>query len=134
MKKIIEEIKKLIKEANEQSDVHALIDINMRLSGFLIYLVEREGDLLKEKLHAYNERKNFEADYCIKSDEGITKAEKMSIVASKEYRNTELTSEVEYQKLRGFRSQVNEFCEALRQKISAARREMEQNKYNDTQR
>ena len=121
--KLISEIKQLIKEANKTSDINRLIEINMRISGFLIYVAEKESDALRNKLAAYNERKEFEADFCLRSTEGITKAEKAAVVASQKHRIEEMETEVVYNRIRGFRTQVSEFCQALMQKIAALRRE-----------
>lgn len=73
---MVNEIKALIKQANNTNVIADLIDINMRITGLMVYFIESEGKLLKEKLVAYNERKMAQARYCIESDEGITKAEK----------------------------------------------------------
>lgn len=126
--KIISEIKQLIKLANETQDVPSLIDISLKVNGYLIYIAEEESDALRNKLVAYNERKEFESDFCLKSTDGITKAEKAAIVASKKYRLEEMETEVIHSRIKSFRTQCTEFCEALRQKISALRREMETSK------
>ena len=123
--KLIEEIKSLIKEANETNDITALININMKIRGYLIYVAELEIPLLRQKLMAYNDRKNFEAKHCLVSASGITKAEKEAIVNSKDLRDLEISTEVEWMATRNFRTQCNEFCEALGQKIAALRKEYE---------
>ena len=123
--KIVEEIKSLIKEANETTDVSKLIDLNLKISGYLVYVSEETATALRAKLIAYNERKEWEANYCITSDEGITKAEKAATVKSKPQRMAELETEVTYNKIKGFVTQLNEFQQALRQKVSYLRRESE---------
>lgn len=126
---MITEIKQLIKDANNTTVISALIDINMKISGYLVYFAEQESEALRKKLVAYNLRKEFEANYIITSDEGVTKAEKYAVVKSKDLRDNEIATEVEYQAARSFRSQVNELVQALTQKIAHLRREAETSKY-----
>lgn len=125
MSKVIEEVKALIKESNQTTDISRLIDINMKISGFLVYLMEDEIAALKSKLVAYNERREAEADFCLKSESGITKAEKEAVIATKKQRIEETETEIIWQRVRGFRTQVNEFVSALTQKIANLRREKE---------
>lgn len=125
----IKEIKSLIIQANKTTVIADLIDINMRITGLMVYFIESEGKLLKEKLSAYNERKMAQARLCIESDEGITKAEKSAILKTKDLQDKELQTEVEYQAARSFRMQVSEFCQALVQKIANLRSEQSQTKY-----
>jgi len=122
---MISEIKALIKQANNTTVIGDLIDINMKISGFLIWAAESENKLLEKKLSAYNDRKLFQARAALESGDGITKAEKQATVYSKKYMDNELKTEVEYQAARSFRSQVNEFTQALTQKIAFLRRESE---------
>jgi GTPase involved in cell partitioning and DNA repair len=119
----IEEIKKLIRQANATNVINDLIDFNMKISGYLCYMAEQEAELLKKKLDAYNERKDFEANFVLTSDEGVTKAEKIATVKSKTHRATEVITEYEFQKMKSFRTQCNEFSQALTQKIAALRSE-----------
>ena len=128
--KIVEQIKSLIKAANETDSVRDLIEINMKINGYLVFMCELESSALNDKLAAYNERKEFEAMYTVKFDGGVTRGEKEAIAASKKQRGLEIATEVTYQKMRGFRTQVNEFCQALTQKIANLRREIETSKLN----
>ena len=121
----VEEIKSLIKEAAKAQELNQLIDLNLRISGYLIFCAEKESELLRDKLEAYHLRKQFEADFCLRSSSGVTKAELEATAAAKEHREKEWRTEYEYQKLRTFRSQVNEFTDSLRQKVAALRREKE---------
>lgn len=122
--KIIEETQSLIKQANQSDNVNTLSDINLKLQGYLFFLSSEESKALLAKLEAYNKRKDFEADYCVTSSEGITKAEKMATVASRDLRQQEVMTEVAWQRIRGYRQQGNEFCDALKQKIAILRQEM----------
>jgi hypothetical protein len=126
---MIEEIKNLIRLSNTTTVINDLIEYNMKIAGYMVYLSQTEADLLKQKLIAYNERKEFEANYVITSDEGVTKAEKYAIVKSKPLRDKEIETEYSWQKAKGFRTQVNEFMETLRQKIAALRKEHDLNKF-----
>jgi len=129
MKKIIDEIKKHMHLVKGNTNISELIDANIHICGLLVYLAESESELLKEKLVAYNERKIKQARLCLESDEGITKAEKQSILKSQPEMMRELESEVSYQAARSFRSQVNEFSQALVQKIAHLRAEQATTKY-----
>lgn len=129
MTKEIKEIKQLIIKANQTTVITDLIDINMKISGYLVYLSEEEGALLKNKLVAYNERKITQAKLCLGYKDGVTKGERYAIVNTQDLMKEELDTEVEYQMARSFRVQVSEFCQALTQKIVALRRESEQTKY-----
>lgn len=126
---MVNEIKELIKQANHTTVISDLIDLNMRITGLLVYFAGEENKLLEKKLAAYNERKLFQARLMVESSEGITKAEKMATIKSKEYMDKELQTEVEWQAARSFRSQVSEFCQALTQKIANLRAEHAATKY-----
>lgn len=123
--KIISEIKDLIKQANQAQDINTLIDLNMRISGLLLYLCEEETEACKTYLEAYNARKYFESEYVIKSALGVTKAENMAAVESRTLKQEETTAEIIYNRIKSFRFQANEFSGVLTQKIANLRREIE---------
>lgn len=123
--RILSEIKSLIKEANESYDINRLIDINLKISGYLFYVQEDETEAHKTYLDAYNERKTAEASYCIKSDLATNKAEKMALIETRELKQLEIKSEVIYQDIRGKRQIIADFTGVLTQKISCLRREFE---------
>ena len=131
MKKTIEEIKKLMDSVKGNTNISELIDANIRICGLLIYAAESESELLKNKLVAYNERKIKQARLCLESNEGITKAEKKSIIDTQKEMQVELESEVTYQAARSFRMQVGEFSQALVQKISFLKQEQATTKYQN---
>ena len=126
---IIKQVQEGVAKANHTDNISELIALNLKINGYMMYFSQYESDMLKEKLIAYNERKNFEALFIVKSDKGVTMAEKEATVASKEYREKEIETEVTYNAARSFRSQVNGFCDALTQKIANLRREAELNKF-----
>lgn len=123
--KIVEDIKKLIKEANHTTDINQLIDMNVRLSGYLFYLQEEETLAHKNYLDAYNERKFAEASFIIKSDLPTNKAERQAIIETRELKQIETVSEVIYNDIKGKRFTTAEFIGVLTQKISNLRREWE---------
>lgn len=123
--KIVEDIKKLIREANHTTDINKLIDMNVRLSGYLFYLQEEETSAHKNYLDAYNERKFAEASFIIKSDLPTNKAEKQAIIETRELKQIETVSEVIYNDIKGKRFTTAEFIGVLTQKISNLRREWE---------
>jgi hypothetical protein len=123
--KIIDDIKKLISAANHESDIAKLINMNVRLSGYLFYLQEEETSAHKAYLDAYNERKYAEASFIIKSDLATNKAERQAIVETRELKQIETISEVIYNDLKGKRFASSEFIGVLTQKIANLRREFE---------
>ncbi len=123
--KIIDDIKKLIAEANHTTDINKLIDMNMRLSGYLWHLQEEETSAHKAFLDAYNERKYAEASYIIKSDLATNKAERQAIVETRELKKIETVSEIIYNDIKGKRFTTAEFIGVLTQKISNLRKEWE---------
>lgn len=123
--KIVEDIKKLIKEANHTTDINQLIDMNVRLSGYLFFLQEEETSAHKSYLDAYNERKFAEASYIIKSDLATNKAERQAVIETRELKQVETISEVIYNDIKGKRFTTAEFIGVLTQKISNLRKEWE---------
>lgn len=123
--KIVEDIKKLIKEANHTTDINRLIDLNVRLSGYLFYLQEEETIAHKNYLDAYNERKFAEASFIIKSDLATNKAERQATIETRELKQIETISEVIYNDIKGKRFTTAEFIGVLTQKISNLRKEWE---------
>lgn len=123
--KIIEDIKKLIKEANHTTDINKLIDLNVRLSGYLFYLQEEETIAHKNYLDAYNDRKFAEASFIINSDLATNKAERQAVIETLEKKQIETISEVIYNDIKGKRFTTAEFIGVLTQKISNLRKEWE---------
>ena len=123
--KIIDDIKKLISAANHESDISKLIDMNVRLSGYLFYLQEEETSAHKAYLDAYNERKYAEASFIIKSDLATNRAERQALIETRELKQIETVSEVIYNDLKGKRYASSEFIGVLTQKIANLRREFE---------
>ena len=123
--KIIEDIKNLIKQANHESDISKLIDMNVRLSGYLFYLQEEETSAHKAYLDAYNDRKYAEASFIIKSDLATNRAERQALIETRELKQIETISEVIYNDLRGKRQTSADFIGVLTQKIANLRREFE---------
>lgn len=123
--KIIQDIKKIIADANKETDINRLIDLNMRLSGYLFYLSEEETAAHKAALDAYNERKQFEAMHVIQSTEAVSKSEKRAIVESKQLRSIEAATEAIYQHIKNIRYSGSGFVDVLQQKIAFLRREDE---------
>jgi len=125
MIEIIAAIKKLIRQANQETDINNLININLKLSGNLFLLQEQETMAHKAYLEAYNERKYEEAHYVIKSDLATNKAEKHAIVETRELKQIETVSEVIYNDIKGKRQTAADFIGVLTQKIANLRREKE---------
>lgn len=123
--KIVDDIKKLIKEANHTTDINQLIDMNVRLSGYLFYLQEEETSAHKAYLDAYNDRKFAEASFIIKSDLATNKAERQAIIETRELKQIETISEVIYNDIKGKRFTTAEFIGVLTQKIANLRREFD---------
>ncbi len=123
--KIVEDIKKLIAEANHTTDINKLIDMNMRLSGYLWHLQEEETSAHKAYLDAYNERKYTEASLIIQSDLATNKAERQAVVETRELKKIETISEIIYNDIKGKRFTTAEFIGVLTQKISNLRKEWE---------
>lgn len=123
--KIIDDIKKLISAANHESDISKLIDMNVRLSGYLFYLQEEETSAHKAYLDAYNERKYAEASFIIKSELATNRAERQALIETRELKQIETVSEVIYNDLKGKRYSSSEFIGVLTQKIANLRREFE---------
>lgn len=123
--KIIDDIKKLIAEANHTTDINKLIDMNMRLSGYLWHLQEEETSAHRAFLDAYNERKYTEASLIIQSDLATNKAERQAVVETRELRKIETVSEIIYNDIKGKRFTTAEFIGVLTQKISNLRKEWE---------
>lgn len=123
--KIIDDIKKLIAEANHTTDINKLIDMNMRLSGYLWHLQEEETSAHKAFLDAYNERKYTEASLIIQSDLATNKAERQALVETRELKKIETVSEIIYNDIKGKRFTTAEFIGVLTQKISNLRKEWE---------
>lgn len=123
--KIIDDIKKLIAEANHTTDINKLIDMNMRLSGYLWHLQEEETSAHRAFLDAYNERKYTEASLIIQSDLPTNKAERQALVETRELKKIETISEIIYNDIKGKRFTTAEFIGVLTQKISNLRKEWE---------
>lgn len=123
--KILAEIKALIKEANESSDISRLIDINLKIAGYLFYIQEDETEAHRAYLDAYNERKYEEASFCVKSDIAQNKAEKMAILETRNLKRLETSAEVIHQDIKGKRQVISDFTKVLTQKIANLRAEYE---------
>ena len=122
---IVETIKNLIVEANGTNDILRLIEISLKISGYLVTFTETEAGYFRDSKAAYHERKVFEAKATLSSASGITKAETEAVRDSEPLRNKEMTTEYIYKTANSFRVQCNEFQQALRQKVSYLRRESE---------
>lgn len=122
---ILSEIKGLIKQANQAQDINTLINLNMRISGLLLYLCEEETNAHKDFLEAYNARKYFESEFVTKSDLAVGKAQSQAVVQSRTLKQEETTAEIIYNRIKSFRFQANEFSGVLTQKIANLRREIE---------
>lgn len=128
MNKIVEEIKSLIKEASSSEDVHRLIEISMRISGLMVFFCEQEKNLFEAAAAAYNTRKQKMANAALSSPDGVTKAELQAERDFSQLRTEEALAEAKLSYAKNFRMQVNDFCDALRQKVGYLRREMETTK------
>lgn len=123
--KAIEEIKKMVKAAQKETDINKLIDLNMRLSGFLVYLQEDISARHKAFLIAYRDRKLSEAQFVVKSDSGVTKAEREAIIDTRLLKETEVATETIYKYMVGVAISASDFVKVLTQKISSLRKEDE---------
>jgi hypothetical protein len=128
LESIIPEIKKIIIDSNKTNDIDKLIGYNLRMAGYSFYLGEYVNDCYRTSLDCYNLRKEFEANYIVTGEGGVSRLQAESIVKSKEYRLNEVDSEVMYNRLKGYQNNIDQFIQANTQKIAHLRKEFENSK------
>ncbi len=126
--KILEDIPKVIAEANKSQSVNKLIDYNLRLAGYLYHLNEYENLAHRAYLDAYNERK-YQTALITKEGQGsATDRATNAEIEIKDFRMKESEAEILWKKLQGIKFSTSEFIGVLTQKIAYLRKENETSK------
>ena len=121
--KTIAKVRELIKECQGVRSIDELLDLSLRISGYMVYLSEQETESFREWNQTVFKRKVLEAKFVKKSSESATKAAELAKVEHESFRENESIHESDYKKLQTFRVSVKEFLESLRQKISYLKQE-----------
>ena len=131
MNSVIPLIREQMKIANQTEDnITVLINCELKIAGFLFRLNEEVRDALREKLSAYNERKEADATIILTAEGTLGKKEAQSITQNKSFRDKELETEVTYVYLKGAWSATTEYLSALAQRISFLKKEWESRNKN----
>ena len=120
--KVIQEIEKLIKESTTD-DILSRLQIQEKISGYLIFLQEEEFNFLQAYKSAYTKRKIGESEFIAKSTDGVTRAAATAAYERKELREEETEMELAVDRLRMFRLAVKDHMENMRQRTSYLRYE-----------
>ena len=119
------QIKDLIIEANKTEDLESLINLNLRLAGYLFLLSDEESKFHKGYTDAYTTRKVEEARAKINAEGSLGDRETKSIIECEELRKVCDSYEVLYTKIKADRFALSEFIGVLTQKISYLKKEKE---------
>lgn len=123
---VIPLIREQMKIANQTKDnITVLINCELKIAGFLFRLNEEVRDALREKLSAYNERKEKDAQHILTGEGTLGKKEAEAIVNNKAERDRELETEVTYVYIKGGVGATEEYLKALSQRIAHLRKEWE---------
>lgn len=118
IEKTITTVKGFIKDCQNNNDIHSLLDLSMKISGYMVYLAEEETTAFKEWNQTTFKRKVLEANFVKESKDSATKAQELAKVEFEPFRENESIHESDYKRLMIFRISVNNFLESLRQKVS----------------
>lgn len=129
--KIINEIQKIIVEANKSESIDLLIKNNLRLAGFLFHINVLENEAHRLYLDAYNERKYQTALFTRESQGTQGERANEAEIQIRDFRAIESKSEILWDKLKGVKFSTTEFIGVLTQKIAYLRRESEITKQNN---
>lgn len=123
--KLLEEIKKAVTEANKTEDLETLINLNVKIAGYLYLLSEVETSAHKGYTDAYTNRKIEEAKSKLNNEGSLGDREAKSLIECQEFRIIENKFEVLWQNMKNTRFSTTEFIDVLKQKIAYLRKEKE---------
>jgi hypothetical protein len=123
--KLLEEIKKAVTEANKTEDLETLINLNVKIAGYLYLLSEIETSAHKGYTDAYTNRKIEEAKSKLNNEGSLGDREAKSLIECQEFRIIENKLEVLWQNMKNTRFSTTEFIDVLKQKIAYLRKEKE---------
>jgi hypothetical protein len=123
--KLLEEIKKAVTEANKTEDLETLINLNVKIAGYLYLLSEVETSAHKGYTDAYTNRKIEEAKSKLNNEGSLGDREAKSLIECQEFRTIENKFEVLWQNMKNTRFSTTEFIDVLKQKIAYLRKEKE---------
>jgi hypothetical protein len=121
--KLLEEIKKAVTEANKTEDLETLINLNVKIAGYLYLLSEVETSAHKGYTDAYTNRKIEEAKSKLNNEGSLGDREAKSLIECQEFRIIENKFEVLWQNMKNTRFSTTEFIDVLKQKIAYLRKE-----------
>ena len=120
--KLLEEIKSAITQANKTDDLETLINLNVKLAGYLFLLSEIETSAHKGYTDAYTARKVEEAKAKLSNEGSLGDREAKALIDCEEFRKTECKFEVLWQNMKNTRFATTEFIDVLKQKIAYLRK------------
>ena len=123
--KLLEEIKKAVTEANKTEDLETLINLNVKIAGYLYLLSEVETSAHKGSTDSYTNRKIEEAKSKLNNEGSLGDREAKSLIECQEFRIIENKFEVLWQNMKNTRFSTTEFIDVLKQKIAYLRKEKE---------
>jgi hypothetical protein len=123
--KLLEEIKKAVTEANKTEDLETLINLNVKIAGYLYLLSEVETSAHKGYTDSYTNRKIEEAKSKLNNEGSLGDREAKSLIECQEFRIIENKFEVLWQNMKNTRFSTTEFIDVLKQKIAYLRKEKE---------
>lgn len=130
MNDIIQKIKQAIAEANKTQSIPILIDLNVKLAGYLAYLVEIQTAAHKGYNDAYALRKQEYANRVINGDGSMGDRQMRAEIEIKEFRETENRFDERYTELKNYSFATSNFIDVLTQKIAYLRKEQEITRQN----
>lgn len=122
------EIEKLVKKSNSTESIEDLLDINLKLAGYVYYIAEAEVTAHKGYLEAYNARKKEVARITLTETGTQKERECKAELDSEEFRQIETKFESLHNEYRLLRLFVQDYTQVLSQKISHLK-----NKYQNEQ-
>lgn len=112
--KVIEEIKKLIQETQEDNtSISDRVEAQEKITGYLVFLAEEEAKAFREARNAYTDRRIAESQYIYESTDSATKAKESAASECKEFRRKEVQTEVEHERIKLFRMAVQKHIDAM---------------------
>jgi len=130
MHDVIKKIKLAIAEANKTQSIAQLIDLNLKLAGYLAYLVEVQTAAHKGYNDAYALRKQEYANRVINGDGSMGDRQMRAELEIREFRDTENRFDERYTELKNYSFATSGFIDVLTQKIAYLRKEQEITRQN----
>lgn len=114
VEEVIKKIESLIVETQEENvSIPARVKAQEQITGYLVFLSDKEAEAFRQSRTAYTERRIAESQFIYSRDESVAKATAGSVSECKEYRQKEVETEVNYERIKLFRMAVQKHIDAM---------------------